>query len=319
MGSKLKDKIVQDEDRSYCVYVHTNKINDKKYVGQTCQKPEYRWSNGNGYMHKNKNGEYNQLLFARAINKYGFDGFTHEIIKNNLTKYEADKLEKELIEKYETMNPSKGYNSKEGGANGRPSEEVRRRIGKKSKGRTHSEETKKKMSQAHKGRKISEETRKNMSKAQRGKKMSEETKRKLSEINKKENLSEETINKRKIAAMNKVVSEEHKHNISKGLKKFYQSNASDELLKKKKKMMTGANNPTSKAVDQYDRKTGAFIKTWNCINDVERELGINASTITGCCNNRKKSAGGFIWRHHEEPLTKEHLRWCNDKTRNRKK
>lgn len=131
MGSKLEDKIVQDEDRSYCVYIHTNKINDKKYVGQTCQKPEYRWSNGNGYMHKNKNGEYNQPLFARAINKYGFDGFTHEIIKNNLTKYEADKLEKELIEKYETMNPSKGYNSKEGGANGRPSEEVRRRIGKK--------------------------------------------------------------------------------------------------------------------------------------------------------------------------------------------
>lgn len=36
---------------TYCVYIHTNKINGKKYVGQTCQKPEYRWGkNGIDYV-----------------------------------------------------------------------------------------------------------------------------------------------------------------------------------------------------------------------------------------------------------------------------
>lgn len=309
-----------DKDGSYCVYVHTNKVNGKKYVGQTCQKPEHRWGkDGNGYLHKNKNGEYTQLLFARAIDKYGWDNFNHEIISNNLTKEEADNEERKLIEKYETMNPSKGYNSKDGGSNGKPSGEIRRKIGEKSRGRIMSDETKKKMSESHKGRKVSDETRKNMSKAQRGKKISDEQKEKLRNAAKKENLSDETIEKMRNAKLGKKFSKEHKENISDGLKRFYQSEESNELIKKKKEIMTGANNHAAKMVDQYERKTGAFIRTWDCINNVERELGICASTITGCCNNKKKSAGGYIWRHHNEPLTEEHLKWCNDKTRKRRK
>jgi len=50
-----------------------------------------------------------------------------------------------------------------------PSEETRKKIGKASKGRTHSQETKKKMSEAHKGKTLSEETKRKMSEAQKGK------------------------------------------------------------------------------------------------------------------------------------------------------
>ena len=49
---------------NFYVYIHTNKINNKKYIGITCQNPSKRWRNGNGY----KNG-----YFAKAIKKYGWD------------------------------------------------------------------------------------------------------------------------------------------------------------------------------------------------------------------------------------------------------
>lgn len=31
------------KEKSYCIYIHINKINNKVYIGQTCQEPEKRW------------------------------------------------------------------------------------------------------------------------------------------------------------------------------------------------------------------------------------------------------------------------------------
>lgn len=105
------------EDKKYCVYMHTNIINGKKYIGQTCRKPEQRWGhNGSGYLRKYKDRRYNQPLFAHAILKYGWDNFTHEIIEDNLTKKEADKLEKKLIKQYNTTDSDYGYNISKGGS-----------------------------------------------------------------------------------------------------------------------------------------------------------------------------------------------------------
>lgn len=108
----------------YCVYMHTNKIDGKKYIGLT--KHSYnlneRWRNGNGYLNKNKNGNYNQPYFAYAIIKYGWDNFEHEIIASNLTQKEAKRFEELLIEKLDTRNPNKGYNITSGGENYIPSE-----------------------------------------------------------------------------------------------------------------------------------------------------------------------------------------------------
>ena len=53
---------VKTEDKRWCVYMHTNKINNKVYVGQTCVKPSYRWRNGEGY----SNGSW---YFYNAIKK----------------------------------------------------------------------------------------------------------------------------------------------------------------------------------------------------------------------------------------------------------
>ena len=122
----------------YCVYVHTNKINGKKYVGQTGQRPERRWQNGYGYE--------KSPHFWRAIQKYGWDNFEHEIIASNLTKEEADNFEKLLINRLDLQGRESGYNLKDGGSYGSIPEETRQKIREANTGRHHSDETKKQMS-----------------------------------------------------------------------------------------------------------------------------------------------------------------------------
>lgn len=92
---------------NYVVYCHTNKINGKRYVGITSQKPERRWNNGNGY-----NGSSH---FYNAIQKYGWEEFSHEILFTGLTKEEAKNKEIELIAKWDLRNNQKGYNQTDGG------------------------------------------------------------------------------------------------------------------------------------------------------------------------------------------------------------
>lgn len=56
----------------------------------------------------------------------------------------------------------------------------------------------------------------------------------------------------------------------------------------------------SKVVLQID-KSGNIIKEWNCIRDIEEELGINHSNISSCCKNHLyKTVGGYIWKYKEE-------------------
>ena len=58
---------------------------------------------------------------------------------------------------------------------------------------------------------------------------------------------------------------------------------------------TGKLNPLSKKVNQYDLNN-KFIRTWDCMRDVERELNIYAINVSKCCRNVIKSAGGYKWR-----------------------
>jgi hypothetical protein len=92
-------------DRYYYLYCHTNKINGKKYIGISLQKPNRRWKNGQGYKGCCK--------FDKAIQKYGWDNFEHEILLEHLTQQEASQYEQEYISKYNTIN--NGYNVLQGG------------------------------------------------------------------------------------------------------------------------------------------------------------------------------------------------------------
>lgn len=92
---------------NYVVYMHNNKHNNKKYIGITKQDPIKRWQNGNGYK-----GQY---YFYNAILEYGWDGFEHVILKENISQLEAVELEKYYISLFNTTNPDSGYNISSGG------------------------------------------------------------------------------------------------------------------------------------------------------------------------------------------------------------
>ena len=91
----------------YIVYCHTNKIDGKRYVGITKNKPEKRWKNGKGYRHNS--------YFYSAIQKYGWEEFYHEILFTGLVKEEAEKKEIELISKWNLTDRRFGYNIEGGG------------------------------------------------------------------------------------------------------------------------------------------------------------------------------------------------------------
>lgn len=153
------------------IYLRTNRINGKKYVGLTTdlKTRQNRWN------------DLNQPYAGKAINraraKYGIDSFSFEILKECDDK-ELDKWEIYYIKELNTKVPY-GYNMTDGGG------------GTSGYTYSHSEETKKKMSEARKGILLSEETKKKMSKAQRGEKNymygkhhSDKTRKKMSEAQK---------------------------------------------------------------------------------------------------------------------------------------
>lgn len=97
-----------EEERKYCVYMHQNKINGKKYIGLTSQNIFYRFrEDGNGYKHCS--------YFYNAIQKYGWNNFEHKVLLENLSKKEACEKEKYFIKLYSSNKSDYGYNLTSGG------------------------------------------------------------------------------------------------------------------------------------------------------------------------------------------------------------
>lgn len=136
-----------NDEELYCVYMHINKINGKRYIGQTINQ-----DNPNRRFGKNGNDYVKCSYFYRAIKKYGWNNFEHIIIQKNLTKEEADELEILNILAYNTTNNKFGYNLKFGGeAGGKVSEEVKQKMSNSQKGKCFSEEHKEKISKSQMG------------------------------------------------------------------------------------------------------------------------------------------------------------------------
>lgn len=174
----------------YKIYLITNLLNYKKYVGITKFSIEER------FLQHTKKG----FLLTEAIKKYGEQKFSIELIEEVESAERAYELEIFYIKEYNTKAPN-GYNLTDGGDGifgWEPSYEYRQKCSERVKqlhknkkvgmyGKTHTEETKQKMSESLKGnqnclgRVLSEETKSKISTSHKGKTLSNSTKKKISE------------------------------------------------------------------------------------------------------------------------------------------
>jgi len=92
------------------IYLITNLINNKKYIGKTSRKPNLRWNE-----HK-CNAFYENYNFPlyKAMKKYGIENFKFEVIEDNIPLKELNKREEYWINYYNTYNGA-GYNATKGG------------------------------------------------------------------------------------------------------------------------------------------------------------------------------------------------------------
>ena len=259
------------------IYLRTNKVNGKQYVGQVIEKRfKKRQQSWNDLKHP-----YAGTLINRARAKYGLEAFGFEILKE-CSDDELDYWEMYYIEKLNTKAPN-GYNLTDGGGGMH--------------GYVPSEETRRKLSEANTGKQLTEETKRKLSEANTGKPLTEETKRKLSEANTGE----------KNPNYGKPLSEEHKKKISESRKGKPRSEETKKKISESKKGQTSWNKgkpmsdeqkrKLSKAVLQIDPITNQVIAEFPSGSEVERQLGFKHSCISRCCLGKLKSAYNFIWQY----------------------
>lgn len=172
------------------IYLITNLLNHKKYVGITKFSIEER------FLQHTKKG----FLLTEAVQKYGKQKFSIELIEEVESAERAYELEIFYIKKYNTKAPS-GYNLTDGGDGifgWQPTDEYRQECSERTRqlhknqkigmyGKNHTKETIQKMSESLKGnqnclgRILSEETKLKISSSHKGKSLSDETKKKISE------------------------------------------------------------------------------------------------------------------------------------------
>jgi group I intron endonuclease len=93
------------------IYLITNTINNKRYIGQTIRDNIHdRWN-----QHKKKCKRSIGRVLLNAYNKYGVESFTFQIVCICFDE-DCNIYEEQYIKKYNTLHPN-GYNLKEGGMN----------------------------------------------------------------------------------------------------------------------------------------------------------------------------------------------------------
>lgn len=96
--------------RTYSIYIIRNTVNDKVYIGQTCQSVKERFCQHLKPSTSKQRGSYK---IYNAMKKYGRDKFYVETLETGISESEIDQKEIEYIEKFNSF--ENGYNSTPGG------------------------------------------------------------------------------------------------------------------------------------------------------------------------------------------------------------
>lgn len=230
------------EGKKFLIYMHTSP-SGKSYIGQTCNLTR------RNYSHQSDSA---CRLFGKAVKKYGWDNFTHQVLIDNLTLEEANSKEAELIALHKTMTPN-GYNLKAGGLSSLHSEETKALM---------SESAKKVVRSPDLGKKISA-TKQNMSperkaeiaekvrQANLGKKASDETRAKLSAIRTGRKMSPESVAKSAAARRGRVASAETRAKQSAARKGMSAHNKGVPMSsEQKEKLRIAKTNPPQEVRDK---------------------------------------------------------------------
>jgi group I intron endonuclease len=255
------------------IYLITNKITKKQYVGQTIR-PDIneRWKR-----HRYCDKRYVGQILYNAYKKYGIENFDYKIICICFDE-DTNKYEEEYIKKYNTIYPN-GYNLLSGGNNRTHNEYTLKRIREKLSGINH----------PNYGVKYSKERCDAMSKRMIGDKnpnygkkyTKEEIERRL-ETRKLKNLENYNIS-------GMITNQETRDKISNSLKEYYKTNTK-----------TNSNNVR---INQYTLN-GDYVKSYYSISEASRAMGVASVTIGRASSNERKFSNyktscGFIWKREE--------------------
>jgi group I intron endonuclease len=259
--------------KMYYLYLLTNKINEKTYIGQT-KNIKTRWG-ADGGRYKGCTALY------RAIKKYGFENFDKEILLECETEEEINNFEVEYISKYKAEGKAE-YNIAGGGYE----------SSLKFKTEEEKQEIHRKIAIAHKGKNLSEEQKKKISESMKlidhswkvGKSFLTEEGRKI--------LSDKHSGKNHWNYGNKMPEEQRQRlaNLQKGNKQ------SKETIEKRVSHYRGINHWGIKKVICIE--TNEIFDT--IVNAAKNKKISSCGNIVSCCKGNRKTAGGFHWKYIEE-------------------
>jgi group I intron endonuclease len=273
------------------VYLTTNLVNDKKYIGKDIKNnPRYLGSGS---------------LLKEDIKIYGKENFKKDILEYCSTSSSLEEREDYWIKHLNAIDREDFYNIRENvrnwysKASDSKKQYVKTKIGLsnknkpkpigfgdkiskslkgKIKGNYHTEESKLKISTKNKGRKHTLEEKDKISKNRIPKAISEETRKKMSE-SRKGHIMYTNEWRKKISQGNvgRVVSGETREKMSRS---------------RKGKPSTYPKKP----INQYNLNY-EFIKEWSSITEAKQNTNIKG--IPNCLTGISKTAGGYIWKYKE--------------------
>ena len=249
------------------IYLITNLINNKKYVGQTKQGNTFhRFLKEHAYIREGDN-----TLFHNAIQKYGVENFSAIVIEDSIAEEDIDAREIFYIDFYHSFYKYRqGYNMTRGGRGllgYEPTEEAKR----KTKERTIETWRKMKEEDPERYAKLCL----NRSLALKGKPKSEQHKAVLSKL------------------ASQRVGEKNP---------FYGKHFSDQS--KEKLRESKAKNLSQ--INAYYLDTGLLWKTFRFTTEAAEELGLGDTArvrIACVCKSKKGHAYGYIWRYQDDVNT----------------